>query len=234
MKTAVCLSGQPRSAALVWPSLKTNLLDLLGEYDLFVHTSAPYPESFLEVLRPKVYIVEAQFPLTEMEDALRSVYFADCHLASFVQQVHGYFRLWQAKKNYELFTGQKYDLAVRTRPDLEFIRPVTQNLFDLSAVNLFPREADRARIQCPTDVFVLGPDSLMDAYFNLAPWIVTEGRGKLTRGDPWTSRLPPENVADLAGRHCPETILAAYLNDHAGVQTAYAACCLEDVLRVRR
>lgn len=222
MRIAVCLSGQPRSVAKVWHSLYQNLVRPL-ECDVFIHTSEPYQveDDFWTKIRPKKYSVEPQFPFPEQEAALREKYFCVASLNSYLQQIHGYRRAWELKE-------EPYDLVIRTRPDLEYLRPITLDMFDPEKINILPRAIDPKREQCGTDVFFIGPDHLMKEVFNVFDWVAN-----LTIGSAWTQRLPPENVVVLGGRHCPETIMATML-EQKKVPCCYTALSLEDVIAVRR
>lgn len=227
MKIAVCLSGQPRTVNRVWKSLYANLLSRM-DCDLFIYTSEPYSvdDEFWHIINPKEYLIESQLPFPELEASIAPNYAHPNILNNYLQQVYGYKKVWELKEE----SGIKYDAVIRTRPDVEYLHPFTLEFFDLTKLNLVPRIIDYDRNQCSTDIFFVGSEDTMGRLLNIFDWLP---HANLQFGDPWTQRLPPENVNVLAGKHCPETILMRYIEDMQ-IPWQFTNFVFEDMMRVYR
>jgi len=184
MKTAVCLSGQPREVAECWPSLAQHLLPHLPEPDLFVHTSEPYPQDFLEVLAPKAYRVEEQVRHPELEALFARVgYHSQPHANSFIQESRGWREVGRLKSDYESKTGVHYNWVVKTRPDLFYLRDIPFDLYDPGRLNTLDPGVLSAE-------FVAGPGPLLDAYFGFFDWLQGEGEHFLRPDHPLLKESP--------------------------------------------
>ena len=228
MKIAVCMSGQPRTIAQVWRTLHFNFLKSL-DYDLFIHSSEYYPveADFFTTLQPRIYRVEKQYAFPELVEQMAPIYFNAQALKGNLQQAYAWKRVFQLKDLYSQDHNIVYDVVVRLRPDIEYLSPITLDMFDLTKINYFPRIADPERNQCPTDVFAIGPDTLMNKLGELFGWLP----GTLPTNYNWTGRLPAINAEVCGGKHSPESVLATFLAD---VPCCPAVPILEDVIRLAR
>jgi len=175
MKTAVCMSGLPRDILETYRSQITYLLDCLPEPDLFIHTSETFPDEFFAQTRCCSYVVEEQHRFPHLEEVLQRVgYHIMDHANSYLQQIHGYKRVWQTKLDYEQKTGTKYDLAVRVRPDLIFFKPLPKEFLQTDAITVFDDP------QYMGTEFAAGDDGLMAHYFTIFDWLAERGEAWLT------------------------------------------------------
>jgi len=214
MRTAVCLSGQPREVAEIWPTFVNNLLAHLPNPDVFIHTSQPYPvpQEYWDFVRPKAYVIEQQQPFPEMEELLARIgYCSPEHRNSYLQDIHGQRRVWTLKRQYEFDHGFRYDLAVRCRPDLLFLRPITLDLLELDKINHL---ADPDLANMPNE-FAIGPDEQMAHYLTIFDWLRAEGEKHLL---PTNGRLQH----DPKGCYSPERISAVCLIDTLGLRLGRA------------
>jgi len=204
MRTAVCISGQPKDFAETWMSIVDNLLVKLPGPDVFIHSSAAYPDDtdWRRLMRPKKYVIEEQYPFPELEAKLdRLNYYAKHHANSYLQQIFGFKRVWAIKKEYEAEAGVRYDFAIRCRPDLLFLRPIQLDFFDLNKINVFD-PPDYMGIE-----FAFGKDDLMASYMNVFDWLCGEGEERLLAD---TRR---RDVNDYGFYNC-DLIQRAYLLDN--------------------
>src|ERR1022692_2308582 len=134
MRTAVCISGQPRTVEKVHKEAVKYLFNNLGDYDLFIHSSESYPLDcdLWEEWNVISYQVEEQKRFFDLERRLKNVYFHPPILNNYLQQIYGWKRVWELKTNHEKENNVKYDFVIRTRPDILYHNHVTLDLFDLS------------------------------------------------------------------------------------------------------
>lgn len=171
MRTAICLSGQPREVAETWPTFAQYLYSALPNPDVFIHTSEAYnvPE-FLDTIKPKAYVIAPQFPFPKGVDVLRRIRYHNLdHANSYLQEAHGCKQIWNLVEQHEVRENFQYDFVVRTRPDLLYMRPMPLAKFDLNAVNAgYPNLS-------VSNEFALGPRGVMAQYFGLFDWLMTTG-----------------------------------------------------------
>ena len=206
MRTAICISGQPREVEETWRSW-SNVLDHLPNPDVFIYTSEQFSVSkdFFTVLQPKAYVVESQVRFPDLEALVRSIgYCGNDHINSYLQQIYGWKKVLGLKQSYE--TDFRYDFVVRTRPDLIFLKPITQDMLVLDKINTL-RTPEALSI---TSEFAIGPNDQMELYLNVFDWLRENGVQKLTRDNPRT--VPAVNRL-----YDPDSILATYLLDDMGL-----------------
>jgi hypothetical protein len=204
MRTAICFSGQPREVADIWPTFVNNLLNQMPSPDVFIHSSGPYPDAFLKAVQPKKYVVEPQVCYPHLENLLKMVgYLPDDNRNSCLQEFNGVKQANLLKRAYEQEHGFHYDLVVKTRPDLLYLRPITLDLLELDKINNlivpdFPFYISE---------FAIGPNDQMDRYCELFDWFSQHGERFLNRDNP---RFKYRN------QFSPLIILAIYLEDYCG------------------
>jgi hypothetical protein len=215
MRTAICFSGQPRGVATCWRSAWEHLIRHLPNPDVFIHSSQPYsnvPQEFYDILHPVKVVIEDQYPFPHIEDILsRTRYYDNGHRNSYLQQIFGWKRVGEVKKEHENSTGVKYDLAVRIRPDLIFLQDVPLATLELDKVNTLHGVGPGVAAM-PVE-FAIGPDQLMDKYFGCFDWLCAEGEKHL-KSDNWRILLGGYNHYNC------DLIMATYMIDALGVPVA--------------
>jgi hypothetical protein len=218
VRTALCLSGQPRCIERCIDSLKRRMIDPL-KCDVFVHfwisswvppflSIARYNNNahtwkrfcgdhalrMLNILKPVMFAVQPQVIFDEAK------YASQCTMAnsrmqavSFTNVLSMYYSIREAnnlKCQYEDINNFKYDCVIRCRPDLEFHEPIDENLLlDLSKIYI-PRENGYGGYN---DQFAFSSSANMDKYSECYDFIAVH--------------------FDKGGNFHPETILKKHLED---------------------
>jgi hypothetical protein len=209
MRTAVCLSGQPREVSEVWQTFRDHLYKNMPNPDVFIYTSQDYacPDFFNEI-KPAAYVIEDQFRHIAIEDYLRAAgFYAEHRIDPTIQQFYGTTKVRDLVKSHEEQNGFKYDLIVRTRPDFIYLRPVTLDIFDLTKLNNFHMPG---ALSMSTE-FAIGPREEMNKYFGLYDWLATEGIKYLTPANP-RLEFPPDHKYNC------DVIMVTYIEDYLKMQ----------------
>lgn len=213
MKTAICLSGLPREVNVVWESFRDNLVNQFPNSDLFIYTGSPYliDREFFETFNIKAYVVEPQFDHVELKTFLNQFKF--CHHnhmeSAVVQQFYGLKRVNEIRKDYENKFKTKYDIVIRTRPDYIYLRPIKPEFFDLSKINnMHASHAPSMAVE-----FAIGSSDVMDKYFGIYDWLMSDGQEYLNKGNPrLTDFFDYKYNCDL--------LMISYLVDFLGLELA--------------
>jgi len=154
MRIAICLSGQPRTPEIGFKFIKKYLIDPNKEHqiDFFLHawydekeigkawdSAQPYPEGkngyiktgtdkfLLNSYKPLKYIIEHQKDFSNHTISFNSHFSAKQNiLASFFYSMN---KSSELKKEYEKENNFKYDMVIRTRYDLAYMKPVDFSQF---------------------------------------------------------------------------------------------------------
>lgn len=133
MKIAICIVGNPRSFKRTFPSFKENLLKQVTA-DIFIHTYNQIGQERSDVKvdgAAKEYI-ELYSPIHSKIDKLNfnfqmlntmEPYFKSCY------------EVMQLVKNHEKEHNLKYDIIIKTRADMEYLRPLNINILNLCINN---------------------------------------------------------------------------------------------------
>lgn len=151
MKTAILISGQLRGFKHIVNNLKSNLINYLGDVDVFFYIPDNTSYKVEEYFSSK-YITYAP---DEYHDEEGLIDFSN-PTQQFLQQ---WYSLYMCK---ELITqsNKKYDFIVRTRPDNDFITPLTLDQLDLTKINI-PSWGHWGGYN---DRFAIGPTNEMEIY----------------------------------------------------------------------
>lgn len=164
MRIAVLLSGQLRSAAFCFPSLRRHVLDRLGPCDIFAHIADDADVSLVSRLNPRALVV-VNAPAFDEKD-YRSHAGHDFGAApEDVQRLLA--QLWRLEQSNRLrleaehADGARYDWVLRVRPDTLYHTDIE----DLGGL-------DPAYVYLPTfgnfhgynDRFAFGGAAVMDVY----------------------------------------------------------------------
>jgi len=208
MRTAICWSGQPREVGETLESFLACLYRRLPDPDVFIYTSQSFPEKVISTLRPKVYLVEPQQVFEGPEKVLERVGFflerPHPHFNDFLQMIYGYKRVGELKRQYEASHKVSYDLVIRCRPDLLYMRPFSAEWFDPKALNIFREVKDFAMD------FVGGSGPHMDQFMAFFDWLGGPGQEFLQR-DRRRATMPGQTYAG-------DKIAQAYLFDFLGLE----------------
>jgi hypothetical protein len=127
MRTAVLISGQLRGFKYIINNLRNNLLNNLGETDIFFYI--PYDS----------YKVEYMFTPTDIRykhdtehDVSSFTNFTGPDKQRYIQQWYSLYKC----KELMLSHNKQYDYIVRTRPDNDFVTPLTLDLLNLDQINV--------------------------------------------------------------------------------------------------
>jgi hypothetical protein len=202
MKTAICVSGLTREVSETWKSFVDNLLINLPLPDVFVYAADAYPADYLDFIKPKKYVVEKQSHFSDMQDILKRIKYIDMgHANSLLQQFYGFKKVWELKKDYEVSNNVSYDIAVRVRPDLIFLKPINLEWFDLTKINIF------GDFHYMNVEFAIGQDTAMGHYMKVFDWLAGPGEECLLKD---TRRRDENNY----GFYNSDLIMRAYLIDN--------------------
>lgn len=133
MKVAICIVGNPRSFKRTFESFKKNLLKQINA-DIFIHT---YNQIGQE--RSDVYVdgtaeeyIELYSPVSRQIDELNFNF-------QILQTMEPYFKscyeVMQLVKDYENKYNFKYDIIIKTRADMEYIKPINIDILNLCLNN---------------------------------------------------------------------------------------------------
>ena len=193
MRTAVCLSGQPREVAETWQSFIHYLLANLPNPDVFIHTSQEYkvPGEYWEIVQPKAYVIEPQHSFPEIENILANSRWSKASQTpelrnSYLQDLWTQRSAWRLKEEHERLNGIKYDLLVRCRPDLIFLQPITLSMLEAGKICTL---ASPDMAHTPNE-FAIGPNEAMSKWFTVFDWLSEYGLEWLNKDHP-RLRYPP-------------------------------------------
>jgi uridine kinase len=174
MKVALIIAGYLRSFKDNLPLLKNQIIGEFNDIDIYIHITLNEENEdkyfnksgiddikFIEEeLKPKVCIIEGNYTLSEIPNIniLKNIWAK-------------YLKLNTLKKINEFITNKKYDLVIKTRPDV-----VLANKISISKVInkiTIPKETllDKKKLTSLEepyicDIFAYGPSDLMDSFLN--------------------------------------------------------------------
>jgi hypothetical protein len=163
MKTAVCISGQCRTLNQTHENIRQNLLERIGDYDLFMYVPKDEYSHHAHLLNPTVLKIADDRHIDE-GDLINGI---NCRfktgVQSYLQQLYALKLCGQLRLPYEQENGFVYDCIIRCRPDILFMSPVPEieNL-DLDCVYL----PDFHHFDGCNDRFAIGNSSNMAIYFS--------------------------------------------------------------------
>ena len=124
LRTAVLFSGSCRMLDATIQSIQDSILDVIGDYDLFLYTPRDAHSHLARLLNPTASQVVADTPLAEGA----MVHGTTCRLKtgvqSYLQQLYGLKMCHMLMRDYQNKTGVVYDCVIRCRPDLYFLSPI--------------------------------------------------------------------------------------------------------------
>lgn len=162
-KTAVCMSGRCRGLDRTLENLFDNLLNRLGEYDLFLYTPDDEYSHQARLLKPTVLEISSDQPLEEGQLIHGSNCLLKTGVQAYLQQLFSLKRCNGLRLAYEKKTGIRYDCVVRCRPDLLFERPIP-NIRDLDL--RYVHVPDFHQFEGVNDRFAVGNPENMTIYMN--------------------------------------------------------------------
>ena len=207
MRTAILLCGMPREFPETWESFIENLYSQMPNPDVYIYAPSPYevPE-FFSIVKPKAYVVEPQFRHTHLEPFLSSIgFYAEHRIDPTIQQFYGLKKVWELKQS----VGEKYDLVIRTRPDLIYLTPITLDILDTEELNNL--HANFAPSMCTE--FAAGPEHLIEKYCGIYDWLDGEGRKLLDQNNPRLNY-------PLDHKYNCDLLMISYIEDYLGIQLA--------------
>ena len=129
MKVCLLLSGQMRNADEVFPSFKSNLLDRY-DTDVFISTwNSHNVHQSINLFNPisvdiENYEAGFQSKLNELVSHNEHKLETNANLVSMISMWYKTLRANQLRKKYENLMGFKYDLIIKTRPDIILEEPI--------------------------------------------------------------------------------------------------------------
>ena len=127
MKTAVCFTGQCRSLEFAYESIQENLLDPLGDHDIFMYISENESSHKAEAyLSPTKIEIKPDSELSlaginHMQAIERG------GINGYMQMLYGMKKCNDLRKEHELSQGVKYDRIVRSRLDVRYFKRLPTN-----------------------------------------------------------------------------------------------------------
>jgi thiol-disulfide isomerase/thioredoxin len=129
MKVAICIVGNPRSFKRTFPSFKKNLLKQTPA-DIFIHT---YNQTGQE--RSDVNVDGTAEEYIELYSPVRSKIEELNFNFQMLQTMEPYFKscyeVMQLVKNYEQEYNFQYDIIIKTRADIEYLKPLDIKILDI-------------------------------------------------------------------------------------------------------
>jgi len=202
MKAALLISGYLRSFKLNVKNIQNFILNNFDDVDIFLHitknennedkylniqTLSESIEYINKILNPKVIICEENKKFVE-----------DKKINNLYNKWYKFYTLNKLKQNEEELFG-KYDIVIKSRPDLQLI-DIEFKLDQLNSDNIIiPKDSkiDKTKLLNPEDsyicdIFAYGSSCAMDKYFNIY--------------------LKLEKIIEKCG-YIPETVLYHYLQE---------------------
>jgi len=157
MRAAVCMTGHCQALEFTIHNLQTNVLDPLGNPDIFIYAVDDEHSILAERLNPTMLVTKRDDNVDEQ--AFRPHWSAARPLQGYLQHLRSLQRVNQMREDH----GETYDAVVFVRPDGWFLRPIP-NLatLDLSMVHV-PHQDLKDGIN---DRFAIGSTQDMSAYLS--------------------------------------------------------------------
>ena len=118
MKTAVCISGQCRTLNQTHENIRQNLLEQIGDYDLFMYVPKDEHSHHAHLLNHTVLKIADDRHIDE-GDLINGI---NCRfktgVQSYLQQLYALKLCGQLRLSYEQENGFVYDCIIRCRPDI--------------------------------------------------------------------------------------------------------------------
>jgi len=181
MKTALCFTGTARSLEHTHENLKRNLIDSLGDCDIFMMISEnPHAykaqEYFQDLLNDKIIHIEEE----RDHDITNFCFKPGWPLVSSSKQIYlkmidSRKRCGEALSEYELQKGTKYDRIVFSRLDVKYFANVGEILEGLDMNKLYVPDFHNTfggAINGYNDRFAVGNRENMKIYFDLPESLV--------------------------------------------------------------
>lgn len=163
MKIAVCMSGQCRTLNQTHENIRQNLMEPIGDYDLFMYVPEDAHSNDARLLNPTVLKIAEDLPIDEG----KLVNGKNCRFKSgvqaYLQQLYALKECNRLRLSYEQENGFGYDCVIRCRPDILFTSPVPDITgLDLEVVFL----PDFHHFDGCNDRFAIGNSTNMTVYFS--------------------------------------------------------------------
>lgn len=193
MKTALCLSGQPRGLPEGLEQIKRNLIEPNGEVDIFIHcwfdesqafqpfeTSISSQSGQVGHLNPKAIELLQSLPnirgiIVEPPKVFDTSKTPDHPTAKQNAVQSMFYSFWQSNMLKGIYEGHsgKYDRVIKTRTDMWYGSPVVLDDFQemIGKAICVPEAHQRIRhyTNTMTDVFGFGSSEHMDIYCGVYP-----------------------------------------------------------------
>lgn len=178
MKVAILISGYLRSFKTNLPKIKENILDKFSNVDVYIHITK-------NECKDDIYLnlsnLDEDINLINKEINPLSIICEENYFFSEDKKINNVFNLWfkyyklnELKKLNEESNGEKYDLVIKYRPDLNLFSP---NIFDIDFsddILYLPKESlvDKNKLtnihdNYICDIFAFGNSCVMDKYFSI-------------------------------------------------------------------
>lgn len=164
LKTAVCISGHCRALKQTWKNIQENLLNRIGDYDLFMYAPKDEYSDRASLLKPTV-LKKVEDHYIDEGDLING---KNCRLKTgvqpYLQQLYGLKMCNRLRVNYAKQMDIHYDCVIRCRPDILFLKPLEGNIekLDLNYIYL----PDFHQFDGCNDRFAIGNESNMSIYLN--------------------------------------------------------------------
>lgn len=161
MKIAICFSGYPQPFSLVKDNLKIHFDNWFNQYDVFGYFPEPSPDISLTFPDSQISIIpDSPLDISQIPSTNRF----KTGPQAYIQQIYGWYKSNQLRKQWEISQGFTYDWVIRCRPDIKFVS---------GDINLSLLSSDHLHIPNfhhwggYNDRFCIGSSSLIDNYMDI-------------------------------------------------------------------
>jgi len=155
MKVAICISGQTRT----WEQNKDNIISNLFDCDhkIFTVTDVPLPGLIAE---RSLYVPELDLYKNKLAKFTAKSSGTNPNITNILKWMYKVYKCVQLKRDYEVETGEDFDVVVRLRPDCTFTNKVKLRTTNNAIVLIGNREKDYLGGYC--DQFWFSDSKTMD------------------------------------------------------------------------
>jgi len=170
MKTAVCFTGQCRSLEFTHESIKRNLLEPLGECDIFMYISENESSHKAAKYMTSTEMIVAPDPVLDLEGINHMQAGERGGINGYIQMLHGMKECNEMRKAHEEKNNFQYDRIIRSRLDVKYFDklPANFNEYDIEKQIYIPDFHCWAIVQGAgyNDRFAVGNRGSMNIYLS--------------------------------------------------------------------
>lgn len=124
MKTAVCFTGQCRALEITHENIKKNLLEPLGDADVFMYISENSSSDKAHMYMDPTEIIIEPDPSLDLTNINHMQAEERGGINGYMQMLYGMKKCNEMRKNYEKKNNFQYDRIVRSRLDVKYFNKI--------------------------------------------------------------------------------------------------------------